>query len=50
MSTATVMPSRAKKAPSRQVPWFTDVEAARRTALMDGRPCALILNADSWAL
>jgi hypothetical protein len=33
-----------------EVPWWTDVKAARQTALRNSKPCVIILNADSGAL
>lgn len=51
MSTKPV-PARpsGNKSASRQLPWRTDVEAARRAALKNHQPCVLILNVDSSAL
>ncbi len=31
-------------------PWWTDVKAARKAALLAAKPCVIILNADSGAL
>jgi hypothetical protein len=42
-----------RKRPERSLhlpPWWTDVEAARKAALLAAKPCVLILNADSSAL
>jgi hypothetical protein len=32
------------------LPWYTDASAGRRAALRDGKPCVILLNADSGAL
>jgi hypothetical protein len=44
------LPRFGKKPGQRQAPWRTDVVAARRAALRQGKPCVLILNVDSSAL
>jgi hypothetical protein len=36
--------------PPWQPPWRTDAQAAQESALAQGRPCVLILNADNSAL
>jgi hypothetical protein len=49
--TATMKPEeRSRKTASPSPPWRTDVRAARREALREGRPCVLLLNIESSAL
>jgi len=40
----------AASKPPQRLPWRTDALAAREAARTEGRPCVLILNADSSAL
>jgi len=42
--------SRRMPASQQQPPWSTEVQAARKTALKEAKPCVLILNGDSGAL
>jgi hypothetical protein len=39
-----------KKPVPQQPPWFTEAQAVRERAREEGKPCVLLLNADSSAL
>jgi len=43
-------PKRQPPSVRHQVPWWTDVKAAREAALCAAMPCVIILNAESSAL
>jgi len=43
-------PKRQPASVRSEVPWWTDVKAAREAALRAEKPCVLILNAESSAL